>query len=87
MARWPPKSWPRWRRECRIPDLEKITYQNACRWFSFDPFAHRAKEQSTVAALRAEAVGHSVEVQSFDKGRLDGKAPMSLGELAEQATA
>jgi predicted TIM-barrel fold metal-dependent hydrolase len=68
-------------------DLEKITYQNACRWFSFDPFAHRAKEQSTVAALRAEAVGHSVEVQSFDKGRLDGKAPMSLGELAEQATA
>jgi predicted TIM-barrel fold metal-dependent hydrolase len=72
-----------------VPDseLEKITYQNACRWFSFDPFAYRTKEQSTVAALRAEAVGHSVEVQSFDKGRLDGKAPMSLGELAEQATA
>jgi predicted TIM-barrel fold metal-dependent hydrolase len=68
-------------------DLDKITYQNACRWFSFDPFALRTKEQSTVAALRAEAVGHSVEVRSFDKGRLEHKTPMSLGELAEQASA
>ncbi len=39
-----------------VPDdeLAKITYENACRWYSFDPFAHRPEERSTVAALRAE---------------------------------
>lgn len=67
-------------------DLERITYKNACRWFSFEPFAHRPKDQSTVAALRAEAIGHSVDIRSFDTGRLKGRAPISLGELAKQAT-
>jgi predicted TIM-barrel fold metal-dependent hydrolase len=68
-------------------ELAKITHENACRWYSFDPFAYRAKEKSTVAALRADAVGHSVEVRSFDKGRLGPRKPISLGQLAKQATA
>jgi hypothetical protein len=38
-------------------DIEKMTYQNALRWFRYDPFAHRPKEQCTVGALRAEADG------------------------------
>jgi hypothetical protein len=72
-----------------VPDSElaKITYQNACRWYSFDPFAHRSADQCTVAALRGEAAGHDVSIHSFDKGRRSGKAQISLGELAEQATA
>jgi hypothetical protein len=39
-----------------VPDDEaaKLTYENAMRIYQFDPFAHRAKEQCTVAALRAE---------------------------------
>ena len=39
-----------------VPDSEiaKMTYENAMRIYRFDPFAHRSKEKSTVAALRAE---------------------------------
>jgi predicted TIM-barrel fold metal-dependent hydrolase len=69
-------------------DLDRITYQNACKWFSFDPFATRSQDKSTVGALRAEAVGHSVETRSFDHGRIKRRAPgADLGALAETATA
>ena len=34
--------------------IAKITHENAMRIYHYDPFAHRAKEQCTVAALRAE---------------------------------
>src|SRR6266568_1924382 len=56
-----------------VPDdeLDKITYQNALRWYSFDPFAHRSKEQCTVGALRAENPGHDVSITSHGK-RGDG---------------
>jgi predicted TIM-barrel fold metal-dependent hydrolase len=73
-----------------VPDdeLNKITYQNACRWFSYDPFATRSLEDSTVKALRAEAAGHSVEIQSFDTGRIKRDRPgADLAALAEAATA
>ena len=33
--------------------INKITWENACRFFRFDPFAHRARSESTVGALRA----------------------------------
>jgi len=35
--------------------INKITHENAMRHFSFDPFATRSKERSTVRALREEA--------------------------------
>jgi hypothetical protein len=35
-------------------EAAKLTFENAMRIYQFDPFAHRAKEQCTVAALRAE---------------------------------
>jgi predicted TIM-barrel fold metal-dependent hydrolase len=38
-------------------EIDKISYLNAMRAFTYDPFAHRPKEQCTVAALRAEAEG------------------------------
>ncbi len=73
-----------------VPDdeVEKISWRNASRWYSFDPFAHRSRERSTVAALRAEAAGHDVEIRPFDKGRFvrQGKGA-DLGKLAAQATA
>jgi predicted TIM-barrel fold metal-dependent hydrolase len=68
-------------------ELAKITYENACRWYSYDPFAHRSKEASTVAALRAEAVGHDVAERSYDKGRFERKLGIDMGTLAEAATA
>jgi hypothetical protein len=69
------------------PDLDKITHENAMRWYRFDPFAHRAREASTVAALRAEVAGHDVSIRSMDQGRHAGRDRVSLGELADRATA
>ena len=69
-------------------DLHQITHRNACRWYSFDPFAHVPREQATVGALRARAAGHDVSTRSFDKGRFvrSGKG-IDLGDLASRATA
>ena len=40
-----------------VPDdeINAMTHENAMRHYRFDPFAYRAKETSTVGALRAEA--------------------------------
>jgi hypothetical protein len=63
-----------------------MTHENAMRWYGFDPFAHRAKSDCTVGALRAEAAGHDVTIQSMNKRNLE-PAQISLGELAANATA
>ena len=68
-------------------EVDKITWENAARWYSFDPFAHRSRERCTVAALRAEAPGHDVSVRSYDKGRFERQVGIDLGSLAAQATA
>jgi len=49
-----------------VPDDEiaKMTYENAMRWYSFDPFAHVAKSEATVGALRRQAAGHDVSIMS-----------------------
>jgi predicted TIM-barrel fold metal-dependent hydrolase len=44
--------------------IDKITHENAMRWFSFDPFAHMPKAESTVGALRRQASGHDVSVMA-----------------------
>ncbi len=56
-------TWPRapeilWESVGGLPeeDVHRLTWQNACKLFRFDPFAHRPREKSTVGALRAEAV-------------------------------
>jgi predicted TIM-barrel fold metal-dependent hydrolase len=69
-------------------EMNKMTFENAMRWYSYDPFAYRSRERSTVGALRAEQAGHDVSVRSFDKGRFerDGQG-VRLGELAGKATA
>ncbi len=36
-------------------EINKMTHENAMRIYHYDPFAHRPKDRSTVAALRAEA--------------------------------
>jgi predicted TIM-barrel fold metal-dependent hydrolase len=44
-------------------DINKITYQNAMKWYSFDPFQHIAKEDATVGALRKAAEGHDISIK------------------------
>ncbi len=87
-------SWPYAAEElatvaAEVPDdeLNKISFENAARWYSFDPFARRTREQCTVAALRAEAVGHDVSIQARDKGRFERQKGVDIGELAGKATA
>ncbi len=67
-----------------VPDDEvnKITYENACRWYQFDPFEHRTREQCTVGALRAEAGDHDVATRSFDHGRFERTVGVSLGTMS-----
>jgi hypothetical protein len=49
-----------------VPDdqVRKMTHENAMRWYSFDPFAHVPREEATVGALRARAVGHDVSIMA-----------------------
>ncbi len=73
-----------------VPDdeINKITYQNAMRWYSFDPFAHRPKEQCTVGALRAEVAGHDVSIKARGQGtRSPAAESAQIGRLAGNATA
>ncbi|RAU99373.1 amidohydrolase [Mycobacterium colombiense] len=82
-------SWPTAAEELALvmaglPDDEvnKITYENACRWYSFDPFEHRTRQQCTVGALRATAGDHDVEIRSFDHGRFERAAGATLGSVS-----
>jgi hypothetical protein len=72
-----------------VPDAElnKITFENALRWYSFDPFRYRAREQSTVGALRAEVAGHDVSIRARDSGRFEKSVGIDMGKLAEISTA
>ena len=45
-------------------DIDKMTHENAMRWYSFDPFTHVTKEEATVGALRRRAAGHDVSVMA-----------------------
>jgi len=45
-------------------DINKMTHENAMRWYSFDPFQHVPREQATVGALRRRSEGHDVSVRS-----------------------
>jgi predicted TIM-barrel fold metal-dependent hydrolase len=88
-------SWPEAAEELAavmagVPDDEvnKITHENAMEWYSFDPFAHRKREDATVGALRAGAAGHDVAVRSMDKGRFERSTKgADLGKLARSASA
>jgi hypothetical protein len=50
-------------------EIEKITWQNAARWYRFDPFEHRSRTEATVAALRAQAP--DVDTTPREYGALD----------------
>ena len=55
--------------EHEVPDVEinKLTYENAMRWYHWDPFAHITRQQATVGALRKAAEGHDVSIQALNQ--------------------
>jgi predicted TIM-barrel fold metal-dependent hydrolase len=50
-------------------EIDKVTWQNAARWYNFDPFKHRPRAEATVGALRAKA--QDVDTTPREYGRLD----------------
>jgi len=63
-------------------DINKMTYQNAMRWYSFDPFQHISRDQATVGGLRRAAEGHDVSIQARSQHKKEAFASMSA--FAEQ---
>ncbi|MCK9932399.1 amidohydrolase, partial [Frankia sp. Mgl5] len=45
-------------------EIDKITWQNACRFFNWDPFAEIPKERATVGARRAIATDVDTSIRS-----------------------
>jgi predicted TIM-barrel fold metal-dependent hydrolase len=45
-------------------EIHKITWENSCRHFRFDPFAHISKEAATVGALRAQSPDVDTTIRS-----------------------
>ena len=52
-----------------VPDdeIKKMSYQNAMRWYSFDPFTHMTEAQASVGSLRKAAEGHDVSIRALSK--------------------
>jgi predicted TIM-barrel fold metal-dependent hydrolase len=48
-------------------DINKMTYENAMKWYQFDPFKYIPKEQATIGSLRKSAEGHDVSIQALSK--------------------
>jgi hypothetical protein len=55
--------------QLRDDEIHKVTWENAARWYQFDPFQHRTRDQSTVGALRAQAT--DVDTTPREYGALD----------------
>ena len=46
-------------------EIDKVTWQNAARWYQFDPFEHRDRSECTVDALRAQATDIDVTPREY----------------------
>ena len=55
-------------------EINKITCENACRFYGWDPFAHTPKSEATVGALRAVARDVDVTRMSKDEWRRRNEA-------------
>jgi predicted TIM-barrel fold metal-dependent hydrolase len=72
-----------------VPDdeIHQMTNGNAMRHFRFDPFTVRAREQSTVGALRAEAHGRDVAEHAQGKKKPRTGGILTGAAVQAQATA
>ncbi|MCP6725956.1 hypothetical protein NL526_28255, partial [Klebsiella pneumoniae] len=68
-----------------VPDdeINKMTYENAMRWYSFDPFKHISPEQATIGALRKSAEGHDVEIRALSHHKKGERGGSALFEAAQ----
>jgi predicted TIM-barrel fold metal-dependent hydrolase len=61
-------------------DINKLTHENAMRWYSFDPFAHLPREQATVGGLRQAADGHDVSVRALSHHQTGDRIANALAD-------
>jgi hypothetical protein len=60
-------------------DIDRITHRNAMRHFSYEPFGVQGgREQCTVGALRARAVGHDVSIRSTNAAKVGHHATRAV---------
>ena len=71
-----------------MPDdeINKMTYENAMRWYSFDPFSHITREQATVGALRKAAEGHDVSIRALSQHKKTGTSFADFAASAKELT-
>jgi hypothetical protein len=71
-----------------VPDdeINKMAFENAMRWYSFDPFTHISREQATVGALRKAAEGHDVSIRAKGHDK-DSRGGSSFADFAANAKA
>ena len=81
VAQRPEAAWKSFQ-AAQVPDdeIHKITWENACRFYSFDPLAHRSRERCTVGAVVTEAIDVDVTPQSFGN---QGRFGPTQGRAAE----
>ena len=57
--------WP----ACPTSDIDKITWQNTCRFFGWDPFEHLPRDEATVGALRGRSPDVDTTIRSKHEWR------------------
>jgi len=67
-------------------DVNKMTFENAMRWYHWDPFTHIPKEQATVGALRKAAEGHDVSIQALSHREKTGATFADFAANAKELT-
>jgi len=65
----------------RDDEIHLVTWENACRWYQFDPFQHRKREDCTVGALRALAT--DVDTTPREYGALDHTHNLAKGNAGQ----
>jgi predicted TIM-barrel fold metal-dependent hydrolase len=67
-----------------VDEIKKMSYENAMRWYSFDPFSHITPAQATVGSLRKAAEGHDVSIRALSHHK-DSRSGPSFAEFAASA--
>src|SRR6185437_16918770 len=60
-------------------EIDKISWQNAARFFAWDPFEHIDRRDATVGALRARARDVDVDIRSRAEWRARYEAKIGAG--------
>jgi hypothetical protein len=66
-------------------DINKMTYQNAMRWYQFDPFTHIPRDQATVGALRQSVAGLDVSIRPRSKRFVGAQEKLAAYRQRSQA--